>query len=83
MKIFYTQKSILDLKSLPQADQRRIADKMRFFSAADNPMKFAERLTDPSLGQFRFRIGNYRVIFDVEGDEIFVLKIARRDKVYK
>jgi mRNA-degrading endonuclease RelE of RelBE toxin-antitoxin system len=33
-------------------------------------MKFATRLTDPKLGTFRFRIGDYRVIFDIDGEDI-------------
>ena len=32
----------------------------------DNPLQYAERLTDPELGGYRFRIGDYRVIFDIE-----------------
>jgi len=30
----------------------------------------------------RFRIGNYRVIFDLEGDEIVVLRAGHRKDIY-
>jgi mRNA-degrading endonuclease RelE of RelBE toxin-antitoxin system len=33
-------------------------------------LKFAEKLSNPILGEYRFRIGDYRVIFDIEGNEI-------------
>ncbi len=83
MEIFYTYRAIADLRSLPKADQKRIASKMGFYADVDNSIKFAEKLVDSKLGQFRFRIGNFRVVFDVSDNRIFVLKIARRDKVYK
>ena len=83
MEIFYTRNAVADLTGLPKADQKRVAEKMKFYGETSNPLKFAERLSGAYLGQFRFRIGNYRVIFDVAENKIWVLKIAKRDKVYK
>ncbi|MBU1179012.1 type II toxin-antitoxin system RelE/ParE family toxin [Patescibacteria group bacterium] len=82
MKIFYAHKAAKQLKDLPRAVQKRIIEKMRFYVSQDNPLKFAEHLTDYQEGEFRFRIGEYRVIFDVERNNIYVLKINKRDKVY-
>ena len=56
---------------------------MRFYASQENPLTFAQRLVDVREGQFRFRIGDYRVIFDVAKDSIYVLKIAKRSDVYK
>ncbi len=83
MKIYFTQKARENLESLAPEIQKRIAKKMRFFAAQKNPLVFAKRLSDPREGQFRFRIGDYRVIFDVIRDTVFVLKIAPRDKAYE
>lgn len=83
MEIRYTQKAIDDLQSLPRRDKERIALKMRFYADVENPLEFAERLVDSKLGEFRFRIGEFRVVFDVAHDVMFILKIARRDKVYR
>ena len=84
-KICYTKKAEKDFISLPKDLQKRIAEKMRFFSKSDDPLKFAERLKDISLGDFRFRVGNYRIIFDADSakKEIYILKIRLRDKSYK
>ena len=82
MRIEFTPHSIRDLHRLPRSIQIRIAEKIRFFSKQDNPLKFAERLSKPALGSFRFRIGDYRVVFDLMDGTIFVLKIAKRDEVY-
>jgi len=83
MEVFYTQKSAKQLKSLPHSIQKRIVEKMRFYANQNNPLKFAEHLSDRREGEFRFRVGNYRLIFDVRANAIYVLKIDRRDKVYK
>lgn len=77
-----TRKSAGELKSLPRPAQKRIIDKMRFYAAQKNPLKFAKRLVDRKEGEYRFRAGDYRIIFDVSDDKIFILKIDKRDKIY-
>lgn len=82
MRVFYTEKAAKQLKELPRPVQKRIAQKMRFYVREKNPLKFAKRLIDYREGEFRFRIGEYRVIFDVSKDSIYILKIGKRDKIY-
>ena len=82
MQIFYSTRAAKQLEFLPINIQKRIAKKMRFFAAYKDPLKFAERLTDYLEGSFRFRIGDYRVAFDVVKGDIYVLKIKKRDKAY-
>lgn len=82
MEIFYTHKAAKQLKDLPLATQKRIIEKMRFYAEQDNPLKFAERLIDYREGDFRFRIGDYRIIFDAKDNIIYILKIKKRDKSY-
>jgi len=38
---------------------------------------------DPALGSYRLRIGDYRVIFDIIGNDIVVLRIGHRKEIYK
>ena len=83
MWINYTKSAIIDLQSLPRDIQKRIAQKMKFYAGVANPLRFAERLTDHKDADFRFRIGEYRVKFDVINDKIFVLKIKHRKDVYR
>lgn len=82
MEIHYTHKAREQLKKLPNEIQKRIAKKMRFYAAQSNPLRFAKRLTEPREGEFRFRIGDYRIVFDVLSKKIFVLAIKKRDKAY-
>jgi len=46
-------------------------------------LRFSEKLSDPILGEYRFGIGDYRVVFDIEGDEIIVLRVGHRREIYK
>ena len=55
---------------------------MRFYGSQENPLRFAEYLTDPREGEFRFRIGDWRLSFDVKNNKIFILRIKHRSKAY-
>ncbi|MBI3458924.1 type II toxin-antitoxin system RelE/ParE family toxin [Candidatus Azambacteria bacterium] len=83
MKFSYTNKAAKQLESLEFSIQKRIISKMRFYAIQENPLKFAEHLTDYREGEFRFRIGKYRLTFDARDQELFILNIELRDKVYK
>ena len=47
------------------------------------PLKHAEKLTDSQLGSYRFRVGDYRIIFDLVESEIVVLRIGHRREIYR
>lgn len=83
MEIFYTQKAAEQFKSLPRLTQKRIVEKMRFYASQNDPLKFAKHLSDHREGEFRFRVGDHRLIFDVHDNTMYILKIDRRDKVYE
>lgn len=71
-----------DLREFPVPVQERILNKLKFYASATEPMWFAKPLRNPGLGRHRFRIGDYRAIFDVAGDTIFVLAIKHRKDAY-
>ncbi len=83
MKINYTKTAISDLASLPRELQKRIARKMRFYAGTENPLRFAEHLTDYKDANSRFRIGEYRIMFDVVNNSIFILSIRHRKEAYR
>ena len=81
---YYLKASALrDLSRLPKSVQKRIIKKLDFFIYADNPLQFAEKIKDFSLGGYRFRIGDYRVIFDIEKDSLIILVVGHRKDVYR
>ena len=82
MKVFYTHRALRQLENLSGLVQIRILRKIKFYADQKNPLEFAERLVDDREGQYRFRVGGYRVVFDLLRGSIYVLRVGRRDKVY-
>lgn len=85
-EVIYTPLARSDLKSIDLKVSRRIISKIDFYSKSKDPLLFAKRLKNPTIGDFRFRIGDYRAIFDLaKNNEIkilLILKVAHRKKVY-
>lgn len=79
----FKPQAIKDLKKLPQDIQARIVKKLDFFVFSSNPLVFTERLINFEIGQYRFRVGDYRVIFDVEDTTLIILTLGHRREIYK
>lgn len=60
-----------------------MAAKLDFFINQENPMDFAEPLTKPHDAQYRYRVGDYRILFDVEDHNIIVLRVQHRRELYR
>ena len=86
MDVIYSAHARLDLKHLPGTVAQRIIRKIHFFSQQHNPLTFAKPLRDFALGQYRFRVGDYRIIFDVDNRGevhiLLILRIKHRKDVY-
>jgi mRNA interferase RelE/StbE len=69
-----------DLRNLPRPDQQRIVEKLRL--ASDDLSGDIKRLVQfqPS---HRLRVGNYRVLFDIESDKIVVYRVLHRREAYR
>ena len=79
-KLVYTLRAIKDIERLDLRTKERIGKALLRYE--EDPLRHAERLTEPKLGTYRFRIGDYRVVFDLD-DEIVVLRIGHRREIYK
>jgi mRNA interferase RelE/StbE len=72
-----------DLQSLNPIAQKRIAKKLKYFIEQSDPLQFSKKLVDSSGGDYRWRVGHYRVVFDLSGEEIRVLRVQHRKDVYR
>ncbi len=68
---------------LPKDVQRRIIKKLEFYLNAPNPLAFAKRLTGDPLASYRFQIGDYRTVFDWEGNSILITRVGHRREIYR
>ena len=80
-KILFTHRSLKDLEVIDKSTQKRIAAKLKEY--AEEPLKYSKKLINTNLGSFRFRIGDYRVVFDIEEENIVILRIGHRKNIYK
>ena len=83
MHYSFRGKSPEEFSNLPREAQLQIMKKLDFFMSSPNPLRFAEHLTDFDLGRYRFRIGDYRVSFDIENDTAKILKVGHRKNMYR
>jgi mRNA interferase RelE/StbE len=68
-----------DLKNLPTRVVRRIIEKLKLLS--DNLQGDVKKLTNFSP-EYRLRVGNYRILFEIENDRIIVYRILHRQESY-
>ena len=80
-KVAFTQKALKDWENVDKNMQIRIAEKLKEY--AEEPLRYAIKLTDSKIGTYRFRVGDYRIIFDIDDDHIIILRIGRRRSIYK
>ena len=83
MKYDFRGNSIKEFSKLPKGVQLQIKQKLEFFMSSPDPLGFAEHLTDFKLGEYRFRIGDYRVSFDVLNNIAKILKVGHRKDMYR
>ena len=80
-RLLYTQRAVKDIQSLEEKIKQRIGKTLLRYS--EDALKYARKLSDPRLGTYRFRVGEYRVIFDLEGNDVVILRVGHRKEIYR
>ena len=80
-KIVYTSRAAKDLAKLEPSAKERIRETLERYMEA--PLDYARKMVDPALGSYRFRIGDYRIIFDIESEELVILRVGHRREIYR
>lgn len=85
-QVIYSTRAREDLKKLEKKTAQRIIKKIFYFSQQKAPLAFAKKLANFDLGQYRFRIGDYRAIFDLNKKGqiqlLMILRIKHRKDLY-
>jgi mRNA interferase RelE/StbE len=71
-----------DFKGIPRSDANRILQKIESLTVNPRPPESKKLTNDDS---HRIRIGNYRVIYDIQDEVLLVLvvKVGNRKDVYR
>ena len=87
-RLVYTRNAQKDLDKMDDRARAKVLKKLDSFLVLPEPMSKAKRLKNVEAEVYRFRIGNYRVIFRKDPKTnrlviLVVLRIAHRKQVYK
>jgi mRNA interferase RelE/StbE len=77
----YTARAVRDIEQLSDAVKKRIGEAM--LKIVDAPYAYLRKMVDCNLGTYRYRIGEYRVIVDIVGLDIVVLRVGHRRNIYR
>jgi len=80
-RLIYTKRALKDIKKLDSIAQSRLKKALEKFVL--DPLGCSTKLIDSKLGEYRFRIGNLRVIFDLDKKEIVILRVGHRREIYQ
>ena len=76
--------ALKDLKKLPINIQKRIAKKLDYILNQNEPLDYAAPLIGNSIaGDYRFRLGDYRVVFDLVKNKLIIILIEHSREVYR
>jgi len=82
-QLLYKKPAAKQIAKLPMQVRKRLKLKLEWFAAQADPLKFAKSLTKPADAQYRFRVGTYRILFDIEEQNIVILLDQHRRDVYR
>jgi mRNA interferase RelE/StbE len=74
-------KAVKDIMELDLVARKRLAKKMQVL--LKDPIKQSKRLVGSDIGSYRYRVGDYRVVFDIAGHTIHVLRVGHRREIYR
>jgi mRNA interferase RelE/StbE len=79
--ILFTKNSRKDIDKLDSVLVKKIYKKLNYLKS--DPTGLSKKLVNFEQGSFRYRIGDYRVCFDIDDNKIVVNRIRHRREVYK
>ena len=79
-KVLYKSSVERDLRKISREDVTRVLVQIGS-ELAENP-RVGEPLHGEFEGLFKFRVGDYRVIYAISGEDVVVLRIRHRAKAY-
>ncbi|MEK7610809.1 MAG: type II toxin-antitoxin system RelE/ParE family toxin [Patescibacteria group bacterium] len=83
LELVYTPHAVRDIKKLDHVVQKKLRKALEKLQT--NPLGLSKKLASSDLGEYRYRFGNYRIIFDLDKAKkrVVILKIGHRREVYQ
>ena len=79
MRVEFKPRAIKDLEALDRPVARRILEKIRGLEhGLSGDVKHLTKFTP----EYRLRVGDYRVLFEIEGDRVIIYRVRHRSQAY-
>ena len=82
-QLSFSSDAVKDIQKLDTAIKKRLQKKFAEIAENSDINKIAKQLVNFDAGQYRLRVGDYRIIFDLTGTTIFILRVRHRREVYR
>lgn len=85
-KIIYKKKALKSLSKIDRSQRNIILSWIdKNLVDTDNPKKYGKALKDNLKEYWRYRVGNYRILADIDGKEIkiIIVNVGHRKDIYK
>jgi mRNA interferase RelE/StbE len=79
-ELVITRSFLKDLKKINQPDQIRIRKSLSLIKL--NPYQ-GRKVVSADVGKFRWRVGKYRIRYDITAAQILILRVIKREDVYR
>lgn len=79
-QVRFKPRALKDLRDLPESNKRRIVVKIEGLQGG--LVGDVKKLTD-FTPEYRLRVGNYRVLFEIEGQSVVIYRVLRRREAYR
>lgn len=85
--LIYAPSAQKDLRVLDNSISGRILKKVKTYSESSSPLTTAKALVGQMNGLYRYRVGDYRIVFSVDDQGVItiltVLTVSHRKDVYR
>lgn len=86
-QLLYTKQALRDLQKIATKEAQRIVRKIAENSSLDNPLQRAKPLSGELAGMYRYRIGPYRAVFELDNyakvTVVTVVAVRHRKDIYR
>ena len=83
LRIIYGRTAIKDLQAIPLPDRDRIRSRVAAYAAAPAGAGHDVRALVNHSATLRLRVGDWRVVFDVLGDDMAIKRVLHRREAYR
>ena len=82
-RIEFTKNADKAMRKLDKGIAARVLDELDEIAKLDDPRSRGKALTGNLSGVWRYRVGDYRILCDIEDGRLIVVDVAHRREVYK